>query len=117
MWMAAAAAALAGCATVPPPDPISVEEVVQLSEGGPESPALLEALRSRPLGFPLTYGSLKSLEGKGVPAPVLDTIVTERIRSRARAIAPRYGYGHGYWYPYWGYYHWPYHHGHHRYGW
>ena len=62
LCFAAAALVLAGCATTPPPDPISIAEIASLASGGPESPALRSALENRPLGFALTYENLKELE-------------------------------------------------------
>ncbi len=88
--LAAVAVLLAGCATTPPPDPISKEEFVELAAGGPENPALIEALRTRPLGFPLTYRSLKELEEAGVSPEAIDTLVGLSVERRARALAPRY---------------------------
>ena len=92
LTLAAATLLVAGCQTVPPPDPVTMDEVVDLAAGGPESPALKEAIRTRPLGFPLTYESLKELEKRGVSAPVIDTIVALSVDRRARRLAPRYGY-------------------------
>jgi hypothetical protein len=97
----------AGCQTIPPPDPITVEEIVHLSAGGPESPALIDALQSRPLAFPVTYQGLQELERQGVSPEVIDTIVTYTVERRARQIAPSYA---TYYYdPWWGAYPWPYH--------
>lgn len=82
--------AAAGCQTVPPPDPITADEIVHLSEGGPENPALITALETRPLGFPITYQGLQDLEARGVPADVIDTVTAYAVERRARQIAPRY---------------------------
>ena len=62
----------------------------------------MQALETRPLGFPLTYESLKELERRGVPAPVLDAIVALSVDRRARSIAPRYAYPYDPWPWYWG---------------
>lgn len=120
LWIfAAAALALAGCATTPPPDPISFDELVALAPGGPNSPVLLSALENRPLGFALSYENLRELESRGVSPAVIDVVVAISTERRARAMAPRYAYWsdpwwHDPWYP-WGPYwrfgiHWHHHH-------
>ena len=69
-----------------------MDEVIQLSKHGPNGPALVQALTTRPLGFPLTYESLKRLSEEGVPDAVIDTVLALSLERRARALAPRYGY-------------------------
>ena len=81
---------LSGCVTLPPPDPISAEEIVHLGQVGPGNPALIDALETRPLGFPVTFDGLKDLENRGVSSDVIDTIVAYSVERRARALAPRY---------------------------
>jgi hypothetical protein len=101
LLLIASLAAAVGCASVPPPDPVTLEEVVQLSKAGASSPALVQALESRPLAFPLTYESLKKLEARGVPGPVIDTVVALTVERRARTLAQRYALYYDPWlYPY-----------------
>jgi hypothetical protein len=94
-----------GCASTPPPDPVTMEEIIQLAEGGADNPALVQALEYRPLGFPLTFRSLKELEDRGVPAPIFFNDTATTVNRRARALAPYY-YGPGWYYPYPYPYHW-----------
>ncbi|MHC4470997.1 MAG: hypothetical protein ACYS99_08535 [Planctomycetota bacterium] len=112
--LAALGLVAAGCVSTPLPDPVTMEEIVQLSKGGAESTALVQALSSRPLGFPLTYESLKKLEAEGVPGSVIDAVLALSVERRARTLAPRYSYLDP-WYPPYPYWHvrFGYHH-HHR---
>jgi hypothetical protein len=111
---------IGGCVSVPPPDPITMDEIVSLSAAGADSPALVHALETRPLGFALSFENLKKLESRGVPPAVIDLLMSSTVDRRARALAPRYvPYWYDPWYPgpYWrfdfygGYY---FHHHHHR---
>lgn len=97
----------AGCATTPPPDPITLDEMVTLAKGGADSPALEQALDNRPLGFALTYENMKELESRGVPPDAIDRIVSSTMDRRARQMAPRY-YARPYYYdPFYGPYYDP----------
>lgn len=92
----------AGCATVPPADPITMDEMVTLAKGGANAPAFQQALETRPLGFALTYQNMKELEKRGVPPDAIDRIVTNTVDRRARRMAPRYSPSPYYYDPFYG---------------
>ncbi len=93
----------AGCESAPAREPVTQDEIVELSKAGPGAQALTDALESRPLAFPLTWTVLKDLEGRGVPPETLDTVIALATERQALSMASRYGY---WWYPYYG--PWPY---------
>ena len=101
---------VASCQTLPPPDPVTMDEILTLGAEWPENPALVTALETRPLGFPLTYEGLKELERRGASPALIDTVVALTVDRRARAMAPRYATYYDPWF-YGGYHYSPWHRG------
>jgi hypothetical protein len=103
VFMLFVGAALSACASAPERQPISQNELLELSRGGPGASELEDALTSRPIGFRLSYGLLRDLETKGVAPETLDRVIENHVQYRGIEIATAYGY---WWYPYYG--PWPY---------
>lgn len=100
-----AAALLAGCATVEPKPPVTIDQVVQMSREGVPAADIVQKMRDAGTVYRLSGSQLAKLKGEGVPDEVLDYMQeTYLAQARARG-ALEYGSMWGptpYWGPYWG---------------
>jgi hypothetical protein len=98
---AAAAAAICGCQSAPPPEPLTTAEVIALSaEGKAPEEVIAEIRRSRTV-YLLRARDVRDLLEKGVDERVVDFMLETRIRDLERRWA-YYWYPYPYYYPWWG---------------
>lgn len=64
--------ALAGCATGPKLQPVTVPEVVRMSQAGTLADQIIERMRASGTTYRLEASQLADLEEEGVPASVID---------------------------------------------
>jgi hypothetical protein len=67
---------LAGCASGPPPKPITPQDVVQMVKDGMSSEAIIQQLRESRTVYQLSASDLVRLSKEGVPSQVLDYMLT-----------------------------------------
>ncbi len=118
---------LGGCATTPTPPPVTVEQVVQMSQEGLATEEIIKKMDDSDTVYRLSGSELARLKERGVPDEVLDYMQDTFVayeRSRVyRYYDPWWGPPYAYSYPYWGfygyygryyppYYYPPYYHGH-----
>jgi hypothetical protein len=118
-----------GCATTPRKPPVTVEQVVEMSQAGTPPADIVHKMRESGTVYRLSGSELARLKERGVSDEVLDYLQNTQLEyARNRAVmyysaywGPPYygphGYWHGgpwlygppYWYsPYWRYRHYPY---------
>ena len=86
--------ALAGCATLDGPKPLTGAEIVILSNSGKTAPEIIEELRRTGTVLPLQASDIVALHESGVPKEVLDYLQ----RAQIDEIRWRDRYSRGYWY-------------------
>lgn len=63
---------LAGCASVPPPPPVTVPDVIRLSHEGDPPEQIIQRMRDAGMVYRLKASQLARLHQEGVPDAVLD---------------------------------------------
>jgi len=109
---------LAGCATTPAPPPVTVEQVVMMSQEGVVPDEIIAKMEDSDTVYRLSGSELARLKERGVPDEVLDYMQDTYVdyeRSRVyRHYDPWWGPPYAAAYPYWGWYgpyyrpYWPY---------
>ena len=90
--------ALAGCATLDGPKPLSGADIVFLAKNGKAAPEIIEELRRTGTVLPLQASDIVALHESGVPKEVLDylqRVQIDEIRWRER-YSQSYWYGSGF---------------------
>lgn len=74
------AVVLAGCASVPKPPPVTVQEIVQMSGQGVDASSMIAKMREAGTVYRLSGSKLAALRTEGVPDPVLDYMLQTYLR-------------------------------------
>ena len=64
--------ALLGCASVPPPPPVTVPDVIRISRAGDPPEKIIQRMRDAGMVYRLTGSQFARLHQQGVPDAVLD---------------------------------------------
>lgn len=71
----------AGCATTPEKGPLTVEQIVEMSRDGTDSPIILAKMQEAGTVYRLSGSRLAMLKSQGVPDPVLDYMLQTYLRA------------------------------------
>jgi hypothetical protein len=95
-----AAALLAGCATTPPKPPVTVDQVVQMSQDQVPAADIIAKMQEAGTVYRLSGSQLAKLKEQGVPDEVLDYMQSTYLAYAERQAVSRYDPY--FWGPYWG---------------